>query len=134
MPSKTGMNGTLFQPCPNNPNSVSSMASITDGTHYIEPLNYAGTMDQAQERLMALLKGLERVTLIKQTPHYWHFTFQTAVLKFTDDVEFYFPPKENLIHVRSASRIGYSDWGVNRKRIEMIRSAFEQTSPTLNAR
>lgn len=133
MPSKTGMNGTQFQPCSTNPNSVSSMASKTDGTHYIEPLSYSGSLDQAQQRLMEVLQAMERVTLIKQTPQYWYFTFQTALLKFTDDVEFYFPAKEKTIQMRSASRIGYSDWGVNRKRLEQVRERFESMPPTREA-
>ncbi len=134
MPSKVGMNETKFQPCSVKPNSVSTMASKTDGQHYIEPLSYGGGLDQAQERLMAVLQDMERVTLVKQTPHYWYFSFQTALLKFTDDVEFYFPPKEKIIHMRSASRIGYSDWGVNRKRLELVRDTFERTSVDKNER
>lgn len=124
MPPKTGMNDTQFQPCPNRPNCVSTMVSPDDATHFIAPLVYHGSLAQAQEQLLGVLQSMERITLVEKTASYWHYTFQTAVLKFTDDVEFYFPAQEKVIHMRSASRMGYSDWGVNRKRLAQVREGF----------
>lgn len=124
MPPKIGMNDTQFQPCPHRPNCVSTMASPDDAAHFIAPLVYNGTLEQAQEQLLGVIQAMERVTRVEKTASYWHYTFQTAMLKFTDDVEFYFPAKEKVIHMRSASRMGYSDWGVNRKRLEQVRERF----------
>ena len=64
--------------------------------------------------------------IITQNKVYWHVEFTTRCLRFIDDVEFYFPESEALIHLRSASRTGYWDLGVNRKRVEEIRSRFEE--------
>ncbi len=64
--------------------------------------------------------------IITQNKVYWHVEFTTRWLRFIDDVEFYFPESEALIYLRSASRSGYWDLGVNRKRVEEIRSRFEE--------
>ena len=55
-------------------------------------------------------------------PDYLYAEYSSALFGFVDDVEFYFPPETHIIHVRSASRLGHSDLGVNRKRIEAIRA------------
>lgn len=131
MPSSTGLLGHKFQPCPITPNCVSSTAPPQDKVHYIAPLQFKGSREKAQQRLLAAVAAMgdaHQLTLIKMLEHYWYFEFRTPVLKFCDDVEFYFPPRQNVIHMRSASRIGYSDWGTNRKRLEAIRAAFETAS------
>ena len=58
---------------------------------------------------------------------YIHAEFRSLVFQFVDDVEFYFPPEKSIIHVKSASRSGYYDFGVNRRRVERVRAAFGQT-------
>lgn len=121
-----GLNNRTFQPCPNKPNAVSSMAPQDDAIHYIQPINYGSiSTDKAKEKLHKALKSQQRTRLITENDHYIHLTFKTPLMRFTDDIEFYFPDDEPIIHMRSASRIGYSDWGTNRKRLEAIRSAFE---------
>lgn len=79
----------------------------------------------ARERLMKILESGQRTKVSDIRDNYIRAEFTSAVFRFTDDVEFYFQQEqagEILIHIRSASRIGYSDFGVNRKRIEKIRS------------
>jgi len=100
--------------CPETPNCVSSFSSAEENK--IEPLN--GSIIE----IKALLEKMDRVTIIIEEQDYLYAEFKSSILGFVDDVEFYFNPNENLIHVRSASRIGKSDFGVNRKRIEEIRS------------
>lgn len=81
------------------------------------------SFDRARQRLLMALKQAQANLNIQQSD-YLRMTFQTPWLRFTDDVEFYFSAKERLIHMRSASRVGHSDLGTNRKRLEAIRQAF----------
>ncbi|MDX9820045.1 MAG: DUF1499 domain-containing protein [Desulfococcus multivorans] len=119
-----GLDGDALKPCPKSPNCVSSMAE--DAKHYIAPFSHAGERDQARERLIAILENTKRARIVTQTDDYLHAEFTSLVFRFTDDVEFYFDEKEPLIHVRSASRVGYSDLGANRKRVEALRQRFEK--------
>ena len=110
-------------PCPSSPNCVSSLSE--DRRHAIEPLQYTGSRDEARERLVGILdkQAAARVT-INETD-YIHAEFHSQIFRFVDDVEFLFSDEEKIIHVKSASRIGYSDLGANRKRVEWIRRVFE---------
>ncbi|HEY9839216.1 MAG: DUF1499 domain-containing protein [Candidatus Sericytochromatia bacterium] len=133
MPKNTGLtaNGRL-QPPPASPNCVTSMSDPKDAKHYIEPIRYGElSREEARARLLEAVKGMPLAHLIKEQDKYLYFEFRTKMLKFTDDVEFLLPEDEPLIHMRSASRIGYSDWGTNRKRLEAVRAAFAaQKQPT----
>ncbi|MEE9422172.1 MAG: DUF1499 domain-containing protein, partial [Gammaproteobacteria bacterium] len=71
-----------------------------------------------------ILKSTKRTKIVEHLELYLHVEATSLIFRFVDDVEFLISPDENIIHVRSASRIGRSDWGVNRKRIERIRKAF----------
>jgi uncharacterized protein (DUF1499 family) len=112
-------------PCPKTPNCVSSQAH--DEKHYIEPINYSGARQAAHDRLLQIIRSEKRTEILIDQEDYIRVEFTSALFRFVDDVEFYFP-KENaddkVIHVRSASRVGSSDLGANRKRIERIRSEF----------
>jgi len=122
-PENLGLKNKLLAPCPQSPNCVLSQAS--DEKHRIQPLAYTGSLEVAKERLSQLLMSLENARLITQNGDYWHVEFTSRWLRFVDDVEFYFVESEPLIHLRSASRLGYSDYEVNRKRVEKIRFRFE---------
>ena len=117
-------NGELM-PCPKTPNCVNSQAA--DEEHYIKPIQFTGTMEEAKGRLLQILESEKRTKILAVDENYIRVEFTSALFRFVDDVEFYFPNKqdgERVIHIRSASRVGYSDLGVNRKRIEQIRSRF----------
>ena len=116
-------NGNLKAP-PSSPNAVSSQA--TGGYHQIAPLAYKGPQDQAMKALKAFIEGTPNTRIVEMKPDYLYAEYASALMGFVDDVEFYFPPKGKIIHVRSASRLGYSDLGVNRKRIEAIRARLAQ--------
>lgn len=122
-----GVNNGALLPCPQTPNCVSSQAAGED--HYIEPFHYNGTQQEARNRLLRIIKS-EKLTKIQETrENYIRAEFTSALFRFVDDVEFYFPEKQNkesVIHIRSASRVGYSDLGVNRERVELIRSKFDR--------
>ena len=113
-----------FSPCPNKPNCVSSQG--TETARYVAPLQYAGSLPDARQKLTEALKNTKRVILVKAEANYIHAEFRSRIFGFVDDVEFYFPPEERVIHVKSASRAGYYDFGVNRRRVERIRNELEK--------
>ncbi len=110
-------------PCPDTPNCVSSQEK--EGSHFIEPLRYTGDMAAAKERLLSVIGTMKRAKIIKSEEWYIYAEFTSAVFRFVDDVEFYFDDAAKKIDVRSASRLGRSDLGVNRKRVEEVRKRFE---------
>lgn len=115
-----------LSPCPDSPNCVSSQSS--DKAHFIEPLHYTGNLADARQKLINVLENAKRVHLAKVDMNYIHAEFRSSIFRFVDDVEFLFPPDKNIIHVRSASRKGYYDFGANRRRVEQIRSTSEKVT------
>jgi uncharacterized protein (DUF1499 family) len=115
-----------LSPCPDSPNCVSSQS--TDSARFTEPLRYTGNLADARQRLIALLENSKRARLIRVEANYIHAEFRSLIFKFVDDVEFYFSSEDRVIHVRSASRTGYYDFGVNRKRVERLRATFENST------
>ena len=120
-----GINHGELTPCPKTPNCVNSQA--VGEKHYIQPIRYAGTRQEVRARLLQILESEKRTNILTAQENYIRAEFTSALFRFVDDVEFYFPKQqddETIIHVRSASRVGSSDLGANRKRIERIRSEF----------
>jgi len=123
-PHNLGLKNNMLAPCPSSPNCV--LSQMSDAKHKIKPIYYATSVEEAKEKLIKVIQSMDGTRIIKQDEVYWHVEFTTRWLRFIDDVEFYFPESEALIHLRSASRSGYWDLGVNRKRVEEIRSRFEE--------
>ena len=121
-PTNLGTKAGLLAPCPDSPNCVSSQAG--DDGHRIAPLAYTGDATLAMARLAEVIARQQGATLVTQRGDYLHATFQTPVMGFVDDAEFLANPGKQAIELRSASRLGRSDLGVNRKRIEALRTAF----------
>ena len=122
-----GISDSHLMQCPKTPNCVSSHAK--DDKHYIQPILFIGTLQEAQSQLLEMLTEWKGAKIVASQGNYIRAKFTSMVFRFVDDVEFYFPEtetetKEIIIHVRSASRIGQSDFGVNRKRIEKIRDGL----------
>lgn len=115
-----------FAPCPESPNCVSTQAK--DAPHRIASISYDADRKTAQKRLLKIIHSLPRTRIVVERGDYFHVEFTSSILRFVDDVEFYFDVEEGKIHFRSASRIGRSDLGVNRKRMETIRSRFTSSS------
>jgi uncharacterized protein (DUF1499 family) len=109
-----------LKPCPPTPNCVSSRA--TDETHRIAPFPFTGPPADALARLKAAALSFPRTRVAEEAAGYVRFTFKSAVFGFVDDVEFEVDEAAKVIHVRSASRVGRGDFGVNRKRVEAIRA------------
>ena len=115
---------TTLAPCPDSPNCVSSQAPETDREHYIAPLRFTGDAADAWQRLKVAVLTEKRVTIVAEQADYLHAEMRSLLFRFVDDVEFSLAADAGLIQVRSASRVGHSDFGVNRKRVERIRAAF----------
>ena len=112
-------------PCAKSPNCVSSQADPADPVHWIEPLRFSDSAETAWRRLRDVLGAEPRTKILTVTDHHLHAEATTRMLRFVDDLEFLLEPEANVIHVRSASRIGYSDFGTNRRRVERLRRAFD---------
>lgn len=117
-PNNLGVKNGKLTDCPGTPNCVNSQSDT--GKFQIEPLP---AVEIAQ--IKAIVEGMERTTIIEETENYLYAEFKSKLMGFVDDVEFYKDPAANVVHVRSASRLGQSDAGVNRKRIEEIRSKLK---------
>jgi uncharacterized protein (DUF1499 family) len=109
-------------PCPNSPNCVSSLAP--DTAHRVDPITFTGDPAVALAKLRAVIEAMPRSVITRQDEDSLHAEFTSWLLRFVDDVDAVVDPDAGVIHLRSASRVGYSDLGVNRKRVEAIRSAF----------
>ena len=117
-------------PCPSSPNCVSSQAPESDHEHYIAPIRFSGNPAAAWQRLQAAVLAEKRVTILIEQGNYLHVEVRSLIFSFVDDGEFSLAANAGMIHVRSASRTGYSDFGVNRKRVEHIRAAFDSQPAT----
>lgn len=110
-------------PCPRTPNCVSTQAP--PGPKQMDPIPYTGTRAEAQERLLRVLRAHPRTRIVQEEPGYIHAECRSLIFRFVDDVELELDEAARLIHFRSASRLGRKDFGVNRARMEQIRTAFE---------
>jgi uncharacterized protein (DUF1499 family) len=122
-PPELGIQNGQLSPCPPSPNCVVSQGADPD--HAIEPMAYTGSRDSAQELLTKFLGVVPRTEIVTQEENYIRVKSTSRILGFVDDTEFYFPEDEPVIHVRSAARLGESDLGVNRRRLEQIRFALK---------
>nr|WP_263858287.1 DUF1499 domain-containing protein [Waterburya agarophytonicola] len=118
-----GLNNGQLSSCPQSPNCVVSQNG--DEEHTIAAIPYQGDRATAKKTLLKVLSVVPRTEIVEETDNYIHAESTSRIFKFVDDAEFYFPEDKNLIQVRSASRVGESDLGVNRRRIEQIRLAME---------
>lgn len=116
---------TKLKPCPDSPNCVSTQS--TQAAKKREPLSYSGSPAEALNRLQDLVRAMPQTQLVKAEGHYLHFTFKTWPIPFIDDVEFLLDAAAEVIHYRSASRVGYSDFGVNSKRMAKIAKRWKST-------
>lgn len=122
-PTDLGVHDGRLKPCPNSPNCVCSYDA--DAEHAIAPLSYTATSTEAIIALKQVIQSLERTTVITESADYLYVEFSSKLMGFVDDVEFYLDPAAKVIQVRSASRLGKSDLGVNRTRIETIRTQLQ---------
>jgi uncharacterized protein (DUF1499 family) len=124
-PSNLGVSNGRLAICPSSPNCVSSQS--TDSSHQIAPLPYSGSATDTLKRLVQVVQEQPGAKIVATGDRYLYAEFTSALMGFVDDVEFYLDDAAHVVHVRSASRLGESDLGVNRKRIETIREKFQPT-------
>ena len=117
------MSPRTLSACPSSPNCVATQAQ--DEEHAIAPFRYRKSRAEAKEALKEFVRALPRTKLVEEEESYLHYEFTSLIMRFVDDVEFLFDDETKTIHFRSASRTGYGDLGVNRKRMEGIRSLVE---------
>lgn len=125
-PSNLGPKDGKLAPCPSSPNCVCSQSPTSDSEHYIAPLSLKTSAPEAIASIKTIVESMERTMVITETDSYLYAEFTSAMMGYVDDVEFYADAAEQVVHVRSASRLGQSDLGVNRKRVEDIRAALER--------
>jgi len=117
MPDPAGL-----APCPSSPNCVSSLA--TDASHHVDPIPFTGNPAEAMRRLRAVIEAMPRTRIVSASDTALRAEFTSRLFRFVDDVDCIVDPAASAIQIRSASRVGYSDLGANRKRVEAIRTAF----------
>jgi uncharacterized protein (DUF1499 family) len=121
-PTDLGVRDGRLAACQPTPNCVSSQAEPADAEHYVAPLKFRGDSATAWAALVAAVRDSGRTAIVADRPGYLHAEFTSRVLGFVDDVEFQLDDPGRNIHVRSASRLGQSDFGDNRARVEAIRA------------
>ena len=119
-PPDLGVFGGRLTGCPAAPNCVCS--DVTDTSHRIEPLILLVSADQAWSAVRRALNTLPRVHVVTESAGYLHAECESAAFGFVDDLELHLRPVDGVIAVRSASRLGYSDLGANRRRVERLRT------------
>jgi uncharacterized protein (DUF1499 family) len=125
-PGETGLVDGRLRPCPPKPNCVCSQD--TD-EHAIEPLRFAGDPDEAWTLLELLVRAERLAEVVAVEGDYLHAVWRTPLLGFRDDVEFLLDRESACIHVRSASRVGHSDLGANRERVDAMRARWRPPGP-----
>jgi len=123
-PDNLGVKNRQLALCPGSPNCVSSQNDSEK--HSIEPFHFNGDPVEEMDRLKKLLSNMKGVTIIMSRDDYIYAECKTPIMGFVDDLEFYWESESKVCHVRSASRLGYRDFGVNRARVEEIRKSFNQ--------
>lgn len=120
-PTDLGFHNGYLKPASSKPNSVSSQAAAGSDAA-IAPFKVSGDPAAFFAHVVSVVASQKGARIIQQTPTYAYAEFTSPLMGYVDDVEFALVPEQGVVHLRSASRLGYSDLGANRKRIEHIRA------------
>lgn len=123
-PANLGVEKGKLAECPSTPNCVNSQTA--DQSHTIAPLRYTSSPEKAFASLKQTIQAQPKTKIVAETETYLYAEFTSKLMGFVDDVEFYLDQPAGLIQVRSASRLGESDLGVNRQRVDSIRMALNE--------
>ncbi len=110
--------------CRDSPNCVSSQAQ--DAKHFIEPFKISDDRDKAWQALKEAINNQNRMVITHETADTLHAEATSLIFQFVDDINVIIDTDTNVIHIRSASRTGHSDFGVNRKRVEALRLQLQK--------
>lgn len=124
-PGNLGARDGRLAPCRRTPNCVSSQADPADAEHFIAPIRRGGASDVARRAARAAIESMPGARIIREEQNYLYAEFRTRVMRFVDDLELLHDPAAGVFHVRSASRLGRRDFGVNRARVETLRRLLE---------
>lgn len=121
-PNNLGINNGKLAQLPNKPNAVSSETEEKDKR--VEALDFKGNLVDSKTQIIKAIENYGNAKIIKNKTNYIYVVFTTGIIKYHDDVEFYFDESKKLIQIRLASRIGYSDMGLNRERYNKLREDY----------
>ncbi len=121
-PEYLGVKDGKLARCKSSPNCVSSQGDPGDAEHYIAPIAFKGGAAEAMAAARKAIEGMEGSTVIRSEGGYLYAEYRTKLMRFVDDLELVFDDKAGVLHVRSASRLGRRDFGVNRARVEALRA------------
>lgn len=125
-PGNLGLNADgQLAALPDSPNAVSTQTDDTD--RRMDPLVYRADVDTTRAELVELLRNMPGTTIVTNDPHYVHVEFHTSIIGYIDDIEFAFDDEARVVHYRSASRLGHSDLGANRKRMARVQELWKAT-------
>ncbi len=128
-PADIGVNNNQLTPCPESPNCVSSFEDEKDETHYIKGYSIRQAKPEASWSLLkSIIEKNDSAEIISADDSYIYAEFTSGIMRFVDDTEFMLDAENKLIHLRSASRLGYKDFNVNRERLEAIRIELEMSN------
>jgi len=123
-PQNLGVNNGKLAEMPSSPNAVSSQAKTEEKK--VSPLAYVENKSKSKLKIENIINEYKSAKIVTNDENYIHVVFTTSAMKFKDDVEFYFDEENEVIHYRSASRIGYSDMGMNRARYDELVAKYNQ--------
>ena len=122
IPTNLGVSNGRLSPLPASPNGVSSQADTPEKK--VEPLPFRGDLQAAKAALRQALETYGGIRIFREEERYIHAVATTGTMRFRDDLEFYFDAEAGVVHFRSASRVGYSDLGLNRKRFARLKELY----------
>ncbi|MCZ2720576.1 DUF1499 domain-containing protein [Marinomonas sp. 15G1-11] len=128
-PENLGITDGLLMPCPTSPNCISSQAEVSDEVHYVEPIIYKQSYLEMQLLLEKYFLDQGNARIVSSELGYFYVEIKSSFFGFVDDVELYWPEADSVLHIRSASRVGYSDMDVNRDRVLKMKefiSSYQQ--------
>ena len=125
-PENLGAKDGRLAPPRRTPNCVSSQAERADAEHYIEPIAFKGSAADAMAAARKAVDSMQRSTIVRAEGPYLYAEYRSKLLGYVDDLELLFDERAGLFHVRSASRLGRRDFGVNRKRVERLRALIRR--------
>jgi uncharacterized protein (DUF1499 family) len=124
-PDNLGVHNGRLADCPASPNCVCTQSP--DPQHHIEPIPFKGPPSEMVKRIKGAITSVPRTKIISENENYIHAEATSLIFRFVDDVEIFVDKDAQQIHFRSASRVGHSDLGANRSRMEKIRAAFQSS-------
>lgn len=123
-PDDLGVKNGRLARCKRTPNCVCSQESPGDTAHYVAPIAFRGSAADALAAVRRAVESMQRARVVRSEANYLYAEFRSKLMGFVDDVEFVYDESAGAIHVRSASRLGRRDFGVNRARVEALRAAI----------